>query len=527
MIRSGPYESGDMQINAIKTMSHFKSLSEGNLIPQWSGELNATYGYPLFLFTYPLPYYMGSLFHLIGFSFINSMKVDLALPYILSGMFMFLYLKEKFSDLSSLIGSIFYLFAPYHLVDLHFRATLGEMFAYIFLPLTLFIIDRSIHSNRMIYKISLSISVALLTLSHQAISLFFVPILSLYIIIFRKPRSPFTILTALIPVLIGLLLSSFYWLPVIFETKFTHQPEYAKTMEFSSLSQLIFSPWRYGLLFQGHYGELSFIIGYAHILIIIISIYLIIKRRIKKMDQELITFSLLLIILLSFMTTSYSKMIWDLVPIIKNFQFSWRLLAIIIFFNSIMAAVVVNSIKEKKIVVLLGIIAISYTMLNWGNRGTIPAITDNSLYKTLPESTAIDEGLAPAIPKWTNSKFPFMAERPLYHLEISSGTGEFIQLERTSTHHQYIINAKTNLLLRENTIYFPGWIILDNHKIITFNYSGTLTPGVISFNLSKGLHLLDVKYIDTQIVQLGKIISAITLIGMIPYFFSKRTSDIK
>src|SRR3989338_1964646 len=53
----------------------YQSLSEGNLIPRWAGNLNWGYGHPILMFLYPLPSYIASFFHFRGFSLIDSIKL--------------------------------------------------------------------------------------------------------------------------------------------------------------------------------------------------------------------------------------------------------------------------------------------------------------------------------------------------------------------------------------------------------------------------------------------------------------------
>jgi len=79
IFRSGTYESGDLSIHVTKAMDFWEVLSEGNLRSQWTHSLNAGYGYPLYIFSYVAPYYFSSAFHLLGFSFLASVKLGLAL----------------------------------------------------------------------------------------------------------------------------------------------------------------------------------------------------------------------------------------------------------------------------------------------------------------------------------------------------------------------------------------------------------------------------------------------------------------
>src|SRR3989344_3106196 len=120
IFREGTYESSDINIHITRTMSFYKALQDGIMIPRWAGELNATYGYALFEFIYPFPYYIASFYHLLGFNFLESVKLLLASTYMASGFSMYYWLKNHVSEKSAFLGSIFYLFAPYHLINMHF-----------------------------------------------------------------------------------------------------------------------------------------------------------------------------------------------------------------------------------------------------------------------------------------------------------------------------------------------------------------------------------------------------------------------
>ena len=50
VFRLGVYESGDFTLHLYRAIDFYQSLSEGNVFPSWAGNLNAHYGYPLFIF---------------------------------------------------------------------------------------------------------------------------------------------------------------------------------------------------------------------------------------------------------------------------------------------------------------------------------------------------------------------------------------------------------------------------------------------------------------------------------------------
>ena len=157
IFRPGTYESGDFNIHIYRSIEFYRSLSEGIIKPSWAGEVNATYGLPLFIFNYSLPYYPISLFHFLGFSFIMSLKLFLAGTYMFSGAFMFIFTKKLFkNELAAFTSSVFYLFAPYHLIALHFKVVIGELFAFTLIPLFFFFIIKIVESKQKTKPVLLS-----------------------------------------------------------------------------------------------------------------------------------------------------------------------------------------------------------------------------------------------------------------------------------------------------------------------------------------------------------------------------------
>lgn len=65
----------DGQDHVARIANFYASLSEGNIIPRWAENLNWGYGHPILMFLYPLPSYLASFFHFLGFSFVDSVKI--------------------------------------------------------------------------------------------------------------------------------------------------------------------------------------------------------------------------------------------------------------------------------------------------------------------------------------------------------------------------------------------------------------------------------------------------------------------
>ncbi|KKQ96754.1 MAG: hypothetical protein A3C27_03775 [Candidatus Levybacteria bacterium RIFCSPHIGHO2_02_FULL_39_36] len=522
LLRKGVYGSGDLSINAIKTMALYSAISDGVFLPGWAENLNATFGYPLFIFTYPLPYYAASLLHFLQFSFVDSVKIVLGTSYIASGISMYLFAREMFKkkDLA-LVSSVFYLFAPYHLVDLHFRVDIGETLAFVFIPLVFLFANKIIKYVNFKWIILEAASIAILILSHQAVSLITVAVLLLYVS-FLTYKNLNILRRFIISLLLGLSLSLFYWLPVILEKQYTHDIKQG-LVEFTNLSYLIYAPWRLGFLFQGPRGELSFPVGYAHLIIIGIALLLIFLKKIRKRDRFYFIFFLSISLALVFMVTPLSKPIWQSLPLINSFQFSYRFMSAVIFTMAVVAGITAKYIKNRYILFIICAVAIFSTILNWGNRRAIPQITDRTLALQLPESTSMGEGLSPAMPRWLPS---WINEVPKSQAEIMSGSGRVSLLKRNSIKHDYEIIAESNLEIKENTAYFPGWTAKLDGKKVSINYENPKYPGIITVKVPEGKHLLRLQFQDTSIRFFSKLTTLLTLLGFFFFFILQKTEII-
>ena len=272
IFRAGAYESGDFNIQIYRMMSFYNSLKEGILIPSWAADLNATYGNPLFIFNYSLSYYFICFLHFLGVSFITSTKIYLALTLYLSGIFMYLFMhKISKNNLVAFTASIFYVFVPYHLIDVHFRATFGESAIFTITPLLFLFIFKFHEKNKFIYLLVISIISVLMISSHPVLAIIFLGIAFLYISLLELTLKRFkAIILVTLALIVGGLSTMYLWAPYIIYSpymfKFSDLPNHA--VDFYNFSLLFYSPWRLGLLFQGPKGELAQIIGYTQLLVV-------------------------------------------------------------------------------------------------------------------------------------------------------------------------------------------------------------------------------------------------------------------
>ncbi|MDO8660126.1 MAG: 6-pyruvoyl-tetrahydropterin synthase-related protein [Candidatus Parcubacteria bacterium] len=522
-MRKGSYESGDINIHAGFAISFYETLKDGNFIPRWNSDIIYGYGYPLFIFAYPLPYYLTAFFHFLGFSFISSIKIILGLSFIASGITMFFFIKEELKNkYAAFAASIIYLFSPYHLVDLHFRVALGENISFAILPFCFFSIKRMFQKPTFAWTILSGVSLALLILSHQAISLTsfpFIIIYCLYLLMKKKNTKIKSLFSYISFLAMGLSLSSFYWIPAIFESKYINLLSHGN-ISFIGLNQLFYSPWKWGFLFQGPQGELSLMVGYAQWLIIILSIILFISNRISLKEKGIYSISIISFFALLVMTQSISNPIWMNTSLLRGFQFSYRLLLCISFFTSIIAGIVIKNFTQKWFLIGLCLITISITFLNWGNRKTLPQLTDAAIQYEFPKSMAkVGQGTT----IWVDSNKFESDKRMVPHIDILQGNASISETSRNSTKHKYSISVLSKTaMFKENTLYFPNWVVKVDNEIYPISFTDPMYPGVITFSLNKGPHIVEVIFMDTSVRIFSMFLSGLTFLGILIYAFASK-----
>lgn len=520
IFRVGVYESGDFTIHIARSMAFYDALLEGNFLPSWAKDLNATHGYPLFIFNYSLPYYIISFFHFLGFSFITSMKIFLTTAFMLSGVTMYFWTKRIYKkSTAAFMAAIFYTFAPYHLIATHFKVTIGEVLTFALLPF-------AFHCTYLLYKkprlpivMLTGFVFSLLILSHAVLG-FFSLLLAASFILFLSfgERETLELKNISIAFIIALTISLYSWASPLLLQKYTiNDVVPIGTAYFPMLSELLYSPWRQGFLFQGPQGEISLLLGYVHIFILLITLAVIFFKKIPIKIKGQLIFWIVATVLLIFLITAYSKPLWESVPFLKIVG-SHRLLIFTSFTMSLLAGYYVLLFNRRVLVFFLVIFAIGTTILNWGHRRVMPDVTDSILKNNLWKSTAEGEGHFYANSKWVDIHNPWFSKHPKQHIEILKGEGKVTNTKRTSTQHIYYVDAKTPLEVRENTLYFPGWEAKHDGK------KTTILPdkrGIITFTIPKGTYTLEVLYTDVQAVRMNKLISAVAFIIIIFYLLHK------
>lgn len=515
----------DGQDHVARVANFYTNLQHGVFIPRWAPNLNWGYGHPILEFLYPLPSYLGSFFHVLGFSFINSVKIVFGLSVVLSGIFMYWWLADFLGFWPGIVGGLLYVYAPYRFVELYVRGEYGELMAFMIIPLVLFFAYRLFRFRSFLYCVGFSISLGCLVLAHNSMALIFLPFIlfyGFYLWLLSDQRKRFVCLFVMGFVL-GFGLAAFFWIPGLLDGKYTLRDiilghgEY-KRFFLSSFGSLFWGPWQYG----GSGGDMFTVqLGFFQWFAFLLSPLLFLKAYRAKNLFALFVCGLIIYTIISiYLMFPVSDLIWSHVRLLQLFQFPWRFLAVPVFTAPVLLAILVKSVPKRQIVLvslsLMGLMLL-FNLFYLHPKGY--------LYKPDDFFSGVYNGTTDtgeSAPMWS---VRFMEHRPLSSIEIIEGKAQIVEQKRTPIEHEYIITAMSDVRLVENTLYFPGWFVLVDGKQVTVEFQDPKYRGLMTFMVTPGKHIVDVKFAETRfrkIVDGISVLSLLIVLGVLGYFLKKK-----
>ncbi|KKR58759.1 MAG: hypothetical protein UU05_C0002G0017 [Candidatus Curtissbacteria bacterium GW2011_GWA1_40_47] len=503
--KKGYFESHDGEWMVIRFSAFHQALTSGQFPVRFVDRLNNNYGYPVLNFLYPLPFYLAEIPKVLGFSFVDSIKIIFVVSTVTSSLAMYWALLQVFSARASLAGAIVYLFVPYRFVDLYVRGSLGESLAFAIIPLVAGCIFKIANGSKLFLPL-LSISTASLILSHNVIAILFLPLFMIISLVFKK-RERIKVVGSFI---LGILISTFFWLPALYDLRFVRLSQ----IDVSNIADHLVAPlnlvvpsWGYGPNPNDSSG-LSVQFGIVTLAIFLSALYL--RRKIKT-NNLTVDISLVISLLIFFLMTKSSLFIWQNLPFIDVIQFPWRLLSLIVFISAFLAAYVITCAKGKKTVLSLLIISASIISTIVYTKPSAFVNRGEGFYSTNEDSTAVrDEYL----PVWAQEK---PANRANQKIEVIEGDAKIEQVIVKPSFYQASILASSESKIRVNTVYFPGWKVTIDNSQVPINYQNSL--GLINFDLPVGEHTAIIKYKRSPVHLGSEIISLIALIATGIFFY--------
>lgn len=513
LIHSGWYTSHDGEHQLVRQYIFDKSIKAGHIPPRIDRQLLNGLGYPLFTFTYQLPFIFGEPFRLLGLSTQDTVKIVFILAYLASGLTMYLFASELWGKHAGVLASLLYLWAPFHFSVIFVRASLGEHVALIFIPSLLWSVNNKfITQKRLIIG---AISLACLLLSHLMVAQIFAPLIIFYALVnlAASTSKKKLLLHLLFITLTGIALSSYYLLPAfVHRSAILGLNRHFYSDHYPTFKQILYSRWDYGFSQVGTENDgMSFQLGFAHWLVILVSLVIFLTKS-RANAVFLLSF-----IFAIFMSLSISTNFWDY--LIRNYHWyiidiPWRWLALATFTSAALGGFIYSYLHGiLKILVILGTL---FLML-YGNRNHLRVnkyidYPDQTLSQYTGTSTSYNEYQS------SYAKESMITNPNLPLAGFVSGTGQ-INISSSSSHRlTFTAQIDTPSQIQINTVYFPGWTLIVDNQIQ--NIQSLLTEGVPRINLSLGKHQVELTYKQTPVMKFGNILSLFTA-GLILFIMIK------
>ncbi len=507
----------DGLVHLPRMAAFYKALMTGHIPVRWAGDLNYGYGMPLFNFVYHMPYIIASIFLFLGTGLVVAFKLTLLVSYLLSGVGMYLFSNALFHDKKkAFLITIFYQFATFRLIELFIRGSFGEVFTYSFLPWILYGLVQLEKTKKINYFILTAAATALLILSHNSVSLMFFGIAALFLLfIIRTWKER---LMGFLSLIIGLFLSMYYWLPAIVEHKYTYGNLFMKNLyleHFAPLYKFFIPNFINAESLQT--GGISVQLGLFHI----IGILLLLKFKNKeKTTKNLKIFIVFLLIITFFFMSPLSKLLWEQISLLRQFQFPWRFLAVAVFSTSLAAVgyFYLDIIKRRSVYILLIVLTILSSVWYWNPSLGFDKV-DEEYYWNFPLNTTY-YGETDVI--WSAGP---AKTYPKDRIEIIGGKGKIENFKKQNHIQTFTIHADTNVSLVSNTQYFPGWEVYINDKTKTdIQFQDPNHRGEIVFSVPKGIHTVKLIFSETKLRLVTNITSFLTafLLFVLFVYYSSR-----
>jgi uncharacterized membrane protein len=535
LVRPGFFPMHD-DLQAFRLYEMDKCWQDGQFPCRWVPDAGYQYGYPQFNYYPPSVYYLGEVFHKIGFQFIDSVKILFALGFILSASAMFLLVSDVLDNFSGFVAAVLYTFVPYKAVDVYVRGDMNEFWSLVFYPLVFWAVYKIIKTSKLKYIALLAICLGLLLETHILMAMIFSLSAAVWTIYWlvkeKKLREIYKVAAG---VALGFGFAAFFVLPIIFERQYAHTETllmgyFGYQQHFVNLFKLFLSrEWGYGS--SGFPNEkLNLSTGlvqwiFGALTVATAGVYILLRKKKKHIDLVLILGALELFTL--FMIHVRSSFVWNALPFLAWLQFPWRFLTVSIFLLAILAGLGVFLLPKLK--VWIGLLVVGAAMIiniayfvpkSWIN------ITDAEKFSGQSWQKQLTISIFDYLPIY--AKLPPIDAAPVTP-EVLEGNAEFLSYTKGSDFQKGKVNVAEDALIRVPLFDFPGMVSeVDGAEVAHYNNDcrgENFCLGLIAFRVPTGSHEIEVRLTDTPIRRAGNYLSLVSFVAVAGLLVFRKRSE--
>ena len=530
LLLPGFYEPQDLH-HIADIYQMYRAIMSGQIPPRWGPDFLNSYGYPLFNFYYPGPFYLGAFFYFVSGNLRTSYELVFVTGVLVGTIGLYLFLRNHFSKIASTAAAVLFTYTPYKAVQIYVRGAMGEFLSLSLMPFFLYVSEKyNVEGKRKWFFLSVIIS-SLVILSHNYFWLLIFGFSGIYFAIGSFLNKNARLLrNFLVEVIFAFGITAYWWLPAFLEQRLLYvQTPFPLIDHFPFIKQLIIPSWGYGASLWGPMDGMSFQLGIVNILVIISAFIVFIAVKQKKHNSLFIWSGGAIILCLYFMNIrSYS--IWKMVPFYNLFQFPWRLLAFTGIFSSILAAFLIDTLgtRTKKAVfgklAALIIIAASISMtVGYFKPSRIFYKNDNDYLNRMFANRTTKGYKSEASKEYLNWSedyllLPYGMEKKPDRLPTAkfASVGDGITVkgirEISPVSWEADIDVEDSGKLNFYVLNFPGWVVYVN-RIRADLSSGE--SGQVVFNVHEGATEIKAYWTETGSRKVADAISLFSIILLI------------
>ncbi len=478
LFKPGFFITDDGEWMIIRLSAFYQSLADGQFPVRYLGRLNNSYGYPVSNFLYPGFLYIGSVFRFMGTSFPDAVKLIFGISVIGAAFAIFASLRVRYKSIPSVLGACSFIFAPYLLFDIYHRGSVGEVLALFAASLAILGISRG-------WNMLLAFAVGLLIVSHNTVALITGMAIGLFIFVNPKRISMY------ISAAFGVGMATFFWLPALLEKRF---------VRFDLVA--VSNPYEYFITHQN-----AGLLGIVTVLSI--SIALGLRGTLKLYEKLVIGISIFGIM----MSLPISFPIWSIGAFSELVQFPYRFLVLPVLFSPWAVAYITERISGWKRMALIAMFMCIWSFGVISQIRVIRHVERVEGYYTTNEATTnvADEYM----PRWVTD---VPLRRAVGTLEIIDGDAKLTSTLFSGEQFSVTVDAKEYSTLQINKIYYPGWGVTIDNRLVPINYHNRL--GVIQVEVPNGIHVVKAEFRETPFRFFADLVSLIS--GIVLLIFARR-----
>lgn len=160
------YVGGDMVVRFVMNECFSKQFWDGDIYPRWCFNGNTGLGAPFFLFYFPLPHYISAFIYPLGqhgVSAYNQFALSFFLATLLAAATSYCWLRMYARSAYALVGAALYLFMPYRMEVMLYRAAYGELWLMAFLPILFGALHQLLQGRKVAWKLGAAVGLCLLS----------------------------------------------------------------------------------------------------------------------------------------------------------------------------------------------------------------------------------------------------------------------------------------------------------------------------------------------------------------------------